>query len=93
MEKHIGVISRDLQDFMNWRDEKKLVPNSTHTRKMFRVNETTFYCIYKPTDLVSLTLDEIVETKNAKTSDTYGIIMEIAKPMIKSNDQLKIKFN
>ena len=92
--KHIAVISKDLQDFLSWKDEMGLEAGKiVDTRKKFESNDNMYYCVYKPTHLISLTLDTIVETKNAKKGGAYASTMSIAKIHLKADPQLKLNLD
>ena len=83
--KHIAVISKDLQDFLSWKDEMGLGTGKIiDTKKKFEVDGKTYHCIYKPTHTISLTLDSIVETKNARNNDTYSSVLGHAQRCLKS---------
>ena len=92
--KHIAVISKDLQDFLSWKDEMGLEAGKIiDTRKKFESNGTVYHCIYKPTHLISLNLDSIVETKNAKRGGAYASSMTLAKTQLKPDPQLKLNLD
>lgn len=92
--KHIAVISKDLQDFLSWKDEMGLESGKIlDTKKNFESNGKIYHCIYKPTHLISLTLDSIVETRNAKKGGAYASTLTLAKTQLKPDPQLKLNFN
>lgn len=91
--KHIAIISKDLQDFQNWKDLMKLNPDKVDTRKRFMVGDNTYHCVYKPTHTISMVFDSIVETKDAKKGGAYASTMTQAKIHLKDDPQLKLNLD
>ena len=91
-EKHVAVVSSDLIDFLKWKEEMNLKGEMIDTRKKFKVGNTTYHCIYKPTHLIGLLLNNVVETYNAKKGGAYNSIMTLAKKQLISDPQQKINF-
>jgi hypothetical protein len=83
-EKHVAVISSDFKDFLDWATNMNLEDEVVNSKKQIIVGNTTYHCIYKPTHLISMTLDVIVETKNAKKSGAYASMMSVAKTHLKT---------
>lgn len=83
METHIAVISADMRDFINWIDKMGLVGVRVNSPRDITVGDTVYHCIYKPTQLISLTLDSIVEADNAQKNDAYSSILSIANSQLK----------
>ena len=84
--RNIAVICVDVNDFTSWKKELKTDNFNKYikdSKYKFIFGSTTYWCIYKPTQLISKTFDGFVETKNAKRNDTYGTIMEILKQQLK----------
>ena len=83
-EKHIAVIASDLKDFLAWAESMNLDDNVINSKKQIKVENKTYHCIYKPTHLISLTLDGIIETKNARKGGVHSSIMTIAQSNLKT---------
>ena len=67
----IGVISKDVEDFLLWKKDMKLIGNTFDDIRKFKIGNTTYNCISNLSDFCSLTLNEIIETKNAKENEIY----------------------
>ena len=83
-EKHIAVIASDLKDFLEWVEETNLDGQVINSKRQLKVGNKTYHCIYKPTHLISLTLDGIIETKNARKGGVHSSIMTIAQSNLKT---------
>lgn len=78
-QRSIAVISLDAQDFQLWKNENILKHDGLDTRRRFKIDNTTYYCISKVCDLCSLGLDEITETEYAKENKEYEQIKLVAR--------------
>lgn len=77
-QRSIVVISLDIEDFKLWKSENKIKEDGTGTQRKFKTGNDTYYCITEVSDLCSLGIDEIIETKHAKENKEYVQIRLVA---------------
>ena len=82
----IAVISLNVQYFQRWKNDTNLNSDLINTRRKFKVNNTTYHCITKVSDLHSLNLDEIIQTKFAIENKDYENLKLLAQANLKTFD-------
>jgi len=86
--KTIGVIALSIDDFQNWRKEKKHIPTkkagvrNTQRRYTYRKNE--YLCISQIINCCGWDFDKIIETDRAFLNKNYDEIKTVIKPTLKS---------
>jgi hypothetical protein len=78
--KTVGVIAFNIEDFRNWRREKKHRPY-THqdTERKYVYRNKRYVCLTHKMDSLGYTFDEIIDTPRACMNKEYNEILEFAK--------------
>jgi hypothetical protein len=82
--KTIGVIVYNIEDFRNWRREKKHRPY-THqdTERKYVYRNKRYICLTQRIDICGYSFDAIIETPRAYKNPEYGEILEHTKSALK----------
>lgn len=83
--KSIGVITYNIEDFQNWRKEKKHRPY-THqdTQRMYVYKNKRYICLTQEIHCCGYSFDAIIETPRAHRNPEYYNILKRAKPALKT---------
>lgn len=79
----IGVISENIQDFKEWILEKNLIGNYVNSPRQFKTIDTVYLCFSDYCSIRGYTVDELIETENAKNNKKYFLIFEQTKFCLK----------
>ena len=74
-EKKILIISKDLEDFINWKRNSKFSHNKLVVPTVFIDGKSTYKCIQDPEDLWLFGVDSLIETEHAKENPKYEKII------------------
>jgi hypothetical protein len=89
-EKHIGVICRDLDYFLKWKEQiKSVVDIKTHdTIKRFKDDNTNTYyhAIFNINHLCSLNIDRIIDLPFSEENQDYDKIIQMCQTNLKTID-------
>jgi hypothetical protein len=82
--KTIGVIVYNIEDFRNWRREKKHRPY-THqdTERKYVYRNKRYICLRQRIDICGYNFDAIIETPRAYRNPEYDSILRYAKSALK----------
>ena len=87
-KRYVGVISKTVQDFLDWRIEKgfdKITPRNM-SRK-FEVDNTIYICLSQPDHVRGYRLDEVISTSNARMNKRYYDIIDSCEPALKNQNK------
>jgi len=86
-QKVVGVVAYGIDDFIDWRIEKKHKPSkksgvrNTHRDYVYR--NKRYYCVSQPTHACGMAFDEIVVTNKAHLRKDYDKLMESIVPTLR----------
>lgn len=83
--KIIGIVAYNIEDFQNWRKEKKHRPY-THqdTERKYTYRNKIYVCLTQKIHVCGYTFDEIIETPRAHRNPEYYDILRHAKSVLKT---------
>jgi hypothetical protein len=73
--KTIGVVCRDMHDFLQWSRQKKHKRPANSTLRKYTIRTTTYIGFSQPTQTKGYGLDKIVETQAAHLNPNYHTLM------------------
>jgi hypothetical protein len=87
--KTIGVIAYSVDDFIDWRIEKKHKPSRKagvrDTNRDYVYRNTRYYCVSRATHCCSMSFDKIIETNRAHQNKDYDNIITCIRPTLKKS--------
>jgi len=86
----IGVIAKNIKDFINWKEENLHVATHKDTQRIYTVDNTTYVCLSSPNHCKGYSFDELKETSAAYLNPNYQKILECVKHNLKPSNEFKI---
>lgn len=90
--KTIGVVCRDMGDFLNWSKQKKHKRKSVDTIRKYVHGTTTYVAFSQPNHCCGYSIDKIVETDEAHLNPIYNILMQNVRLCLNSSYYNSIHF-
>lgn len=79
---YIGVISKNSEDFLNWKRENNLTGKHRTPKLFYTKDNKTYVCFATICDTKSWSIDELLETNLAKSNKDYEQIKLVASQQL-----------
>jgi len=85
-KRYVGVVSKNIRDFLDWKIEKGFDKiNPYNMSRKFEVDNTFYICLSQPDHVRGYHLDEVISTSNAKMNRQYYDIIDSCEPALKKS--------